>query len=92
MLFFVVLPIAVAIGVLVGKGNRRNNDQDLAAAIKSLQARTAGGGHALASTAATTPITSDFTLDKGYTVELQTLPGGRHRPGGGRRGEEGRDL
>ena len=28
----------------------------------------------LASTAATTPITSDWTLDKGYTVELKTLP------------------
>ena len=74
VLFFVVLPIAVAIGVLVGKGNGGgNNDADLAAAIKSLQAN-GGSGTALASTAAATPITSDFTLDKGYTVELKTLP------------------
>src|SRR5262249_15320201 len=74
VLFFVILPIAVAIGVLVGKGNGGgNNDQDLAAAIKSLQA-SGGGGTALASNTATTPITSDFTLDKGYTVELKTLP------------------
>jgi hypothetical protein len=75
VLFFVVLPIAVAIGVLVGKGNGGgSNDQDLAAAIKSLQA-SGGGGAALASnTGAATPITSDFTLDKGYTVELKTLP------------------
>ena len=72
VLFFVVLPIAVAIGVLVGKGNG-NNDQGIADAIKSLQARGGSGGQ-LASTAATTPITSDFTLDKGYTVELETLP------------------
>ena len=32
------------------------------------------GGTELASTASTTPITSDWTLDKGYTVELKTLP------------------
>ena len=76
VLFFVILPIAVAIGVLVGKGNGGgNNDEDLAAAIKSLQAGGGGGGSALASnTGAATPITSDFTLDKGYTVELKTLP------------------
>jgi SPOR domain len=73
VLFFVVLPIAVAIGVLVGKGNGGNNDQDLVDAIKSLQA-SGGGNTALASTAASTPISSDFTLDKGYTVELKTLP------------------
>src|SRR3954449_8908117 len=55
VLFFVVLPIAVAIGVLVGKGNGGNDNQDLAAAIKGLQAN--GTGSTLASTAATTPIT-----------------------------------
>ncbi len=75
VLFFVVLPIAVAVGVLVGKGNDGgNNDEDLAAAIRSLQA-SGGPGTALASnTGATTPITSDFTLDAGYAVELKTLP------------------
>ena len=73
VLFFVLLPIAVAVGVLVGKGNGGNNDQELADALKNL--RTSGGGNAaLASTAAATPIASDFTLDKGYTVELKTLP------------------
>jgi SPOR domain len=71
VLFFVVLPIAVAIGVLVGKGNG-NDNQDIADAIKHLQA--GGTGSQLASTAASTPITSDWTLDKGYTVELKTLP------------------
>jgi hypothetical protein len=74
VLFFVVLPIAVAIGVLIGKGNGGgNNDQELAEALKGLQA-SGGPSAALASTAAATPITSDFTLDNGYTVELKTLP------------------
>src|SRR3954464_1431774 len=68
VLFFVVLPIAVAIGVLVGKGNG-NDNQDIADAIQNLQ--SSGGGTALASTAASTPIASDWTLDKGYTVELK---------------------
>src|SRR3954470_7131111 len=71
VLFFVVLPIAVAIGVLVGKGNG-NDNQDIANAIENLQAGSAGP--ALVSTAAATPIASDWTLDKGYTVELKTLP------------------
>jgi hypothetical protein len=71
VLFFVVLPIAVAIGVLVGKGNG-NDNKDLADAIASLKA--GGTGSSLASTAAATPITSDWTLDSGYTVELKVLP------------------
>jgi hypothetical protein len=75
VLFFVILPIAVAIGVLVGKGNGGgNNDQQLADALKSLQANGGASSNALASNTAATPITSDFTLDKGYTVELKTLP------------------
>src|SRR3954466_13288837 len=71
VLFFVVLPIAVAIGVLVGKGNGSDNEK-IADAIKNLQ--VGGGGTALASTAASAPIASDWTLDAGYTVELKTLP------------------
>jgi hypothetical protein len=72
VLFFVLLPLAVAVGVLVGNGNGNNNG-DLAKAIEDLKA-SGGAGSALASTAAATPITSDFKLDKGYTVELKTLP------------------
>jgi SPOR domain len=71
VLFFVILPIAVAVGVLVGKGNSSNNDQDLADAISKLRA---GGGSATLASSAPTTITSDWTLDKGYTVELKTLP------------------
>ena len=73
VLFFVVLPLAVAVGVLVGKGNGGNNDQQLADAIKNLQANGVTAATATPAAAAT-PITSDFTLDKGYTVELKTLP------------------
>jgi SPOR domain len=73
VLFFVVLPIAVAIGVLVGNGNGNGNDsKDLADAIASLKAGDTPS--ALASTAAATPIASDWTLDSGYTVELKILP------------------
>jgi hypothetical protein len=68
----VVLPIAVAIGVLVGKGNGNDNG-DLASAIESLKS-SGGSGAALASTAAPTTIPSDWTLAAGYTVELKTLP------------------
>ena len=73
VLFFVLLPLAVAVGVLVGKGNGSNNDQELADALKNLQANGLAAG-AASTAAAATPITSDFTLDKGYTVELKTLP------------------
>jgi hypothetical protein len=71
VLFFVVLPIAVAIGVLVGNGNG-SGDQEIADAIKNLQVG-GGTGTQLASTPAA-PITSDFSLDQGFTVELKTLP------------------
>jgi hypothetical protein len=71
VLFFVVLPIAVAIGVLVGKGNS-NDNTDLADAIKNLHA--GGTSTQLASTGTTAAVASDWTLDSGYTVELKTLP------------------
>src|SRR3954468_19233527 len=46
VVFFVVLPVAVAIGVLVGKGNG-NDNKDLADAIQNLQAGGAGSQLAL---------------------------------------------
>jgi hypothetical protein len=76
VLFFVILPVAVAIGVLVGKGNGggNGNDSQLADALKSLRA-SRGTSSQLASTGSTTsPVTSDWTLANGYTVELKTLP------------------
>jgi hypothetical protein len=71
VLFLLLLPIAVAIGVLVGQGGG-NNDGQLLAALKNV-----GTGAAATSTTASTPtLTSDFTLDKGYTVKLSSLPAG----------------
>ncbi|MEA2462212.1 MAG: hypothetical protein QOH90_2389, partial [Actinomycetota bacterium] len=68
VLFLLLLPIAVAIGVLVGQGGNNNDDQ-LLAALKNVDTSGAAAG-------ATTPptLTSDFTLDKGFTVKLSTLP------------------
>jgi hypothetical protein len=69
VLFLLLLPIAVAIGVLVGQGGGNNDDQ-LLAALKNV-----GTGAAATPTTASAPtLTSDFTLDKGYTVKLSSLP------------------
>lgn len=72
VIFFVLLPIAVAVGVLVGRGGSENND-DLIAAI---EAAGAGGGTAGGTLAAdnSATIASTYTLDKGFTVMLKTLP------------------
>jgi hypothetical protein len=73
VLCLLLLPVAVAVGVLVGRGHSSNDDA-LIAALKS------SGGTAAASDtsalASTTTLTSDFTLDKGFTVQLSTIPVG----------------
>jgi hypothetical protein len=80
-LFLAMLPVAVAIGVLVGKGN--SNDQKLIDALSrqrgTVAAATAGGPAAGTSTSTVAAATggnlpSDFPLDKGYTVSVATLP------------------
>jgi SPOR domain len=73
VLLLLLLPIAVAVGVLVGRGNG-NNDDKLLAAINNVGTTGAATGTSLASAPAT--LTSDFTLDKGFTVKLSTLPAG----------------
>jgi hypothetical protein len=80
-----VIPVAVGLGVLVGRGGSSGDDKLLAA----LRAQTAqvitvggGGGTALptlssaAAAVAAKPPTSTFSLQRGYTVELSALPGG----------------
>jgi hypothetical protein len=66
--------IALIVGVFFGS---RNGNDELAAAIANKKAPvvnvSGGGGGASAATAA--PLTSDFTLAKGYTIELKTIPG-----------------
>jgi hypothetical protein len=74
VLLLLLLPIAVAVGVLVGRGNGSNDDK-LLAAIKGVGTTgVAATGTSLAS--APTTLTSEFTLDKGFTVKLSTLPAG----------------
>jgi len=90
-----VIPLAVAVGVIVGRSPNDNNAK-LLAALRTQKptvvnvgggasgsgnaSRTGSGGSAAASTAAAsssasdTALTSDFSLQHGYTVELQTVP------------------
>lgn len=68
--------LLVLVGMLLGRGGR--DDSALVAAIKNQKppvVNVSGGGTAAASGAASaTKLPSDFTLDKGYTVKLETLP------------------
>lgn len=75
-LFLVLLPVAVAIGVLVGKGN--GNDDKLIDALKSQRGTAvAAGPSAQTATAAATSsgsLPSDFPYRKGFAVKVATLP------------------
>src|SRR5436305_1490301 len=81
VLLLLLLPFAVGVGVVVGRGNQSSDGNSAAL----LQALHKAGGLAAASSAASSgnsalassssgPLQSDFSLSKGYTVELQTLP------------------
>jgi hypothetical protein len=75
--FLILLPAAVGIGVLVGRtGNASADNSALIAALKDqkLAAGTAAPTDPTALASSTTAVTSDFSLDKGYAVELSTLP------------------
>jgi len=79
----VAIPLAVGLGVLVGRSGNGGDDKLLAAlrAQKPLVVTTAGGAAAAAPVAAaaskstsTASLSSDFSLQSGYAVELQILP------------------
>jgi hypothetical protein len=77
----ILLPAAVGVGVLVGRSSddKNGDSADLAAAIRegglaSSSAGTGGDG-TLASDTSGGALTSDFSLAKGYTVELTTIDG-----------------
>ena len=87
-LVLAAIPLAVAAGVLVGGRGDDSNSKLLAAlrAQKPTVVNVAGGGTANGAATAThdrrrrdaTPVarlTSNFGLQQGYAVELQTLPG-----------------
>src|SRR5436305_12936553 len=78
-LLLVLLPLAVAVGVLVGRGNGGSNDSKLIAALQKQQPAVASSGTgAVASTAAGGAskgnLPSDFSLPRGFAVKLSTLP------------------
>jgi hypothetical protein len=82
----VAIPLAVAVGVLVGRAGN-GTDSKLLAALKAQQPTVVnvGGGAAAGSgtvasssavsTAAATSLTSDFTLQRGFAIQLQTISG-----------------
>jgi hypothetical protein len=80
------IPLAVAVGVLIARSGNDVNSKLLAAlrAEKPPVVNVNGGGGSATTAGTTTPsatttpaslLTSTFTLQKGYAVELQTLPG-----------------
>jgi hypothetical protein len=74
--FFILLPIAVAVGVLVGRGGSSTDNAALLAALKQsgATASTAGGAASNVSDTNSNLLPSDFSLDKGYTVLIGQLP------------------
>jgi len=71
--FFALLPLAVAIGVLVGRSGGTDNS-DLLNALRSQPATAATGSGTNVSDTSSKLLSSDFSLDKGYTVKLDLLP------------------
>lgn len=75
-----VIPVAVGLGVLVGRAST-GNDAKLIAALRAQKPEiinTGGGGGGATTTATSQPVvlSSTFPLQRGYSVELQTLPSG----------------
>ncbi len=81
-----VIPLAVGLGVVIGRSSN-NGDDKLIAALKAQKPeiiQTSGGGGSSNTASAPTPtsssstpvasLSSDFPLQSGYSVELQTLP------------------
>jgi hypothetical protein len=71
--FFALLPIAVAIGVLVGRGGG-SSDADLLDALRNQTATADTGSGMNVSETSSKLLPSDFPLDKGFTVKLSLLP------------------
>jgi hypothetical protein len=77
-LLMAFVPIAVGVGVLVGRSSSGGDDKLIAAlrAQKPEVITTAGGGGASSGTFASTStsVSSTYPLQSGYAVEIQTLP------------------
>jgi hypothetical protein len=70
--FFALLPLAVAIGVLVGRSG--HDDSGLVDALRNQTATAATGSGTNVADTSSKLLPSDFSLDKGYTVKLDLLP------------------
>jgi hypothetical protein len=79
-----VIPLAIGLGVLVGRASTAN-DSKLIAALRAQRPEVimSGSGSAATTSGAATPaatpaatLSSTFPLQSGYAVELQTLPSG----------------
>jgi hypothetical protein len=81
VVLLLLLPFAVGVGVVVGRGNQ-SSDGNSAALLQALHkagtglaaTSAAGSGNSALASSSSGPLQSDFSLSKGYTVELQTLP------------------
>ena len=71
VIFLILLPIAVAVGVLVGRGGEDDKSDELLAAIEGIDA---GAGAGTLASATDDQLASDFSLDQGFTVVVKTLP------------------
>jgi hypothetical protein len=81
-LVFAVIPLAVGLGVLVGRSSN-NGDAKLLAALRAQKPEVIGGGGGTGGTAVSAgtsntqtaaTLKSDFPYQSGYSVQLQTLP------------------
>ena len=76
VIFLALLPVAVGIGVLVGRLGGHNEDK-LLAALRNQKPQVVNLGAAAQGTNVATAsggLASDFSLKKGFTVQLSTLP------------------
>ena len=66
--------IALILGLLIGNSDGGNDKLAAALAAQKPPVVNVNGGGGGATGATATPLTSDFTLDKGYTVQVATIP------------------
>lgn len=76
-LIFALIPLAVVLGLLLGRSGN-GEDSKLLAALRAQKPEVinVGGGSGTASSTpvSATSLTSNFSLTRGYAVELRTLP------------------
>jgi SPOR domain len=78
VLFLLLLPIGVGVGVLVGRSGSGTNNDKLIAALQKQQPVVASPSSGTSATseasAASGGLSSDFSLPRGFAIQLSTLP------------------